>query len=118
MSGRHWLLILAVLIAIGFWRSDRSAQATLNTLPGAGDPSRVVMVSAEWCGYCQKQLAEFRAAGVRFTELDFDLAEGREVVEALGGRGVPMTVIGDEVIHGYNRPALQKHLAAIGYQMR
>ncbi len=118
MSARHWLLILAVLIAIGFWRSERSAKAALEGLPGTGDPNRVVMVSAEWCGYCQKQLADFRAAGVRFTELDFDKTEGREVVEALGGRGVPMTVIGDEVIHGYNRPALQKHLAAIGYEMR
>lgn len=118
MSGRVWLVLLAALVAIGFWRSNRSAQEILDTLPGAGDPSRVVMVSAEWCGFCQKQLADFRAAGVRFTELDFDQADGRNAVEALGGRGVPLTVIGDQVIHGYNRPALQQHLAAIGYEMR
>lgn len=118
MSGRAWLVLLALLVAIGFWRSERSAEAALDSLPGAGDPSRVVMVSAEWCGYCQKQLAEFRAAGVRFTELDFDTSAGREAVEALGGRGVPMTVIGDEIIHGYNRPALQQHLAVLGYEMR
>lgn len=118
MSGRVWLVLLAVLVAMGFWRSNRSAQATLDDLPGAGDPNRVVMVSAEWCGYCQKQLADFRTAGVRFTELDFDQAEGRRAVEALGGRGVPLTVIGNEVIHGYDRPALQRHLAAIGYEMR
>lgn len=118
MSARVWLLLLAVLMAIGFWRSGRSLDAALNSLPDAGDPSRVVMVSAEWCGYCQRQLAEFRAAGVRFTELDFDTVAGRDAVEALGGRGVPMTVIGDEIIHGYNRPALQQHLAVLGYEMR
>ncbi|SDD13367.1 glutaredoxin family protein [Aquimonas voraii] len=118
MSGRVWLVLLALLVAFGVWRSEWSTQAALDSLPGAGDPSRVVMVSAEWCGYCQKQLAEFRSAGVRFTELDFDTAAGREAVEALGGRGVPMTVIGDEIIHGYNRPALQQHLAAVGYEMR
>lgn len=118
MSGRVWLFLLALLVAIGFWRAGRSTQAALDGLPGAGDPNRVVMVSAEWCGYCQKQLADFRAAGVRFTELDFDQREGRDAVEALGGRGVPLTVIGNEVIHGYNRPALQRNLSAIGYQMR
>ncbi|MBE5315514.1 MAG: glutaredoxin family protein [Xanthomonadales bacterium] len=118
MSGRVWLVLLALLVAIGFWRSERSAEAALSALPGAGDPNRVLMVSAEWCGYCQQQLADFRAAGVRFTELDFDTSEGRDAVDALGGRGVPLTVIGDEVIHGYNRPALQQHLAAIGYEMR
>jgi len=117
VSLRGALLLLVGLVAFGFWRSERSADAVLAGLPGAGDPTRVVMVSAEWCGYCQRQLADFRAAGVPFIELDFDRAEGRKAVASLGGRGVPMTVIGNEVIHGYNRPQLQQHLTAIGYRL-
>jgi mycoredoxin len=118
VSLRTLLFVLAALVVIGLLRSQSSREAALNGLPGAGDPSRVLMVSAEWCGYCQRQLADFRAVGVRFTLLDFDQAEGRDTVEALGGRGVPLTVIGDEVIDGYNRPLLAQKLAAIGYELR
>lgn len=115
---RLWLPVLIVLVLAALWRSGPSQQDALARLPDPGNPRRVLMVSAEWCGYCQRQIAEFKAAGVRYTVLDFDQREGRSAVADLGGRGVPLTVIGDEVIHGYNRPLLKQQLAAIGYALR
>jgi mycoredoxin len=115
---RLWLPVLVVLGLVALVRSGPSQQDVLARLPDAGNPKRVLMVSAEWCGYCQRQIADFKSAGVGYTVLDFDQHEGRSLVADLGGRGVPLTVIGDEVINGYNRPLLKQQLAAIGYTLR
>lgn len=67
-------------------------------------PSRVVMFSTSWCGYCAKARALFREQGVRFTEIDIEAdPEGaRFQAEQLGTHGVPTIVVGNRLIHGYD----------------
>lgn len=53
----------------------------------------------------------FSANGIRFTELDTEkTAAGYEGHKKLGGNGVPLIVVGDQVIRGYNEDALRATL--------
>ena len=77
----------------------------------------IVMLAADWCGYCRKQQGDFERAGVRYRVLDVDQAEGDRAMRAIGTRGVPVTIIGQQVIRGYDTPALDQRLTPLGYDV-
>src|SRR5690606_41547199 len=77
----------------------------------------IVMLAADWCGYCQRQRADFERAGVRYRVLDVDREEGSQAMLALGTRGVPVTVIGQDVVRGYDTAALDQRLTPLGYDV-
>ena len=78
---------------------------------------KIVMLAAEWCGYCRKQQSDFERANVRYRVLDVDTPEGDRAAQALGLRGVPITVLGQHVVAGYNTSELQTHLKPLGYDV-
>ena len=97
---------------------------------GAGEPplhpddprtatgdDRIVMLAADWCGYCRRQQAEFERASVRYRVLDVDTAEGDRAMQALGAKGVPVTVVGQQVIRGFDTAALKASLSPLGYRV-
>jgi mycoredoxin len=112
------LKVLAIagvaLIAGLIWNKNREiARADPRKLTGQ---SGIVMLGAEWCGYCQRLKAALNAAQVPFTELDVeDGGAGYDAFAALGGRGVPVTVIGQDVVYGYNTQRLAQLLSAQGH---
>ncbi len=77
----------------------------------------IVMLAAEWCGYCRKQQKDFEMAGVRYRVLDVDTDEGDRAAKALGTRSVPVTVVGQQVIRGYDTASLKQNLEPLGYSM-
>ncbi len=114
-----WLLLLIALAGGAYSLLTREKAPTLRP----GDPrletgdARIVMLAAEWCGYCRKQRQDFERANVRYRVLDVDTPEGDRAAQALGTRSVPVTVIGQSVVHGYQTAALQKKLAPLGYRV-
>lgn len=78
---------------------------------------RIVMLAADWCGYCRKQRGDFERANVRYRVLDVDTPEGDRAMQALGARGVPVTVIGQNVVRGYDTASLDTHLTPLGYRV-
>lgn len=112
--------VLVVLAAIGGWmhfRGDREPALHPDDPRVATGDQRIVMMAAEWCGYCRKQQKEFEMANVRYRILDVDTPEGDRAMRALGARGVPTTVIGQQVVYGYNTPELKEKLAPLGYRV-
>lgn len=103
--------ILAVCVAFS-WRGVVASDPRATT----GD-SGITMVTAEWCGYCRAQQALFEQAGVRYRSIDADELEGQLAMLALGARGVPVTVIGQDVIRGYDVERLRELLQPLGYQI-
>jgi glutaredoxin len=79
--------------------------------------ARIVMLAADWCGYCRKQQGDFERANVRYRVLDVDTPEGDRAMQALGARGVPVTVIGQNVVRGYDTARLDRHLSPLGYRV-
>jgi glutaredoxin len=71
------------------------------TLPSGGN--EVVFYSASWCGYCNKARAYMRQEGVPYVEYDTQTtAKGREDYAALNARGVPVLLIGDQRLNGWD----------------
>ncbi|MDQ3270518.1 MAG: glutaredoxin family protein [Pseudomonadota bacterium] len=114
-----WLLtIVGVLGGLHAWSQRAQRQGLL-----PGDPrvhtgeQRIVMLTADWCGYCRKQQFDFERANVRYRTIDFDTAQGRRTAQALGVRSVPATVIGQHLVRGYDTAALDQKLTPLGYDI-
>jgi glutaredoxin len=114
-----WLLLVVGLVggAHAYLARERSAELQPgDPRLGTGD-ARIVMLAADWCGYCRKQQGDFERANVRYRVLDVDTPEGERAMQALGARGVPVTVIGQSVVRGYDTASLDQHLSPLGYRV-
>jgi glutaredoxin len=107
-----WLL-LAVLLGAGAMLGKplwSARQAPQQIVASTAQPA-VTLYATAWCGYCAATRELFERNGIQYTELDIEKSSaGYEGHKRLGGRGVPLIVIGDEVIHGYDEPTLRARL--------
>jgi len=112
------LAITGVVLVAGLvW--NRKRQIELDDPRRHTGDSAIVMLGASWCGYCHKLKAGLEAAQIPYTEYDVeDGAAGYNAYVALGGRGVPVTVIGQDVVHGYNTARLTQLLSERGHTIR
>ncbi len=114
-----WLLF-AIGLAGGLyaWHSRTAPESLHPDDPrvSTGDAG-IVMLAAEWCGYCRKQQRDFEMAGVRYRVLDVDTEAGDRAARALGTRSVPVTVIGQDVVRGYDTARLKQGLQPLGYRI-
>lgn len=70
---------------------------------------QVVMYSAAWCGVCRKAKRYFHDNGISFVEYDVEKSEkGRRDFARLGGRGVPIILVGDRRMNGFSAEAFQR----------
>jgi len=78
----------------------------------------VILLSASWCGYCAQEKEALIAAKVPFRELDVEGSEeGEDAYRAVGGNGIPVTVIGKDVVFGFDPDRLTSLLRERGYQV-
>ncbi len=69
----------------------------------------VVMFSTRNCPYCAKARIFFKDLNLAWCEKDIERsADSAAIFSKIGGRGVPVTVIGDATIHGYNPDAFNR----------
>src|SRR5688500_17527906 len=114
------LVILLVVAAIGGYfqlrKPDAPALHPDDPRNATGD-NRIVMLAADWCGYCRKQQKDFELANVRYRVIDIETPEGDRAMKALGRQGVPVTVIGQDVVQGYDTATLGARLKPLGYNV-
>ena len=120
MNVRNLLLLLllggALWSGFSWWQGREEVMHPDDPRLLTGDKG-IIMLAAECCGYCRKQQKDFEMAGVRYRVLDVDTDEGSRAADALGTRSVPVTVVGQQVIHGYNTASLKQSLAPLGYSV-
>jgi glutaredoxin len=88
--------------------------AAASRKPAAGQ--KVVMYSAEWCGYCKRAAAYLRKRGIPFENVDVEnTSRGVREYAQLGGRGVPIILVGSERMDGYDEGSLAAMLASAGW---
>ena len=96
-----------------------SGPATVSTTgaPAAGTAKpQVKMLATAWCGYCARARAYLKSRGIPFEELDVEKsAQGRQEYRALKGRGVPIILVGNQRMNGYDQARLEGMLQAAGY---
>jgi glutaredoxin len=93
----------------------RSADIGQTAAPAAGQPvpapppKRVVMYGAQWCGYCKQARSYFAAHKVPYTEHDVDRdPKARREFERLGGRGVPLILVGEARLKGFSEDGFER----------
>ena len=81
----------------------------------AANAERVRLFTAAWCGYCKKARAYLQARGTPFEDLDVETsAQGKNAYDALGGHGVPIILVGQQRMDGYNASTLEAMLKNAG----
>lgn len=75
--------------------------------------SNVVIYSADWCGFCHSAKTYLDQKGVEYTikDIEKEPSYAEEVVEKSGQMGIPVLIINDEVIVGFDRPKIDAALA-------
>ena len=73
---------------------------------------KVTIYSTPTCGYCQMAKAFFKEHKVAYTEHDVyaDIKAREEMIEKSGQMGVPVIMVDDEIIVGFNQAKLSELL--------
>ena len=75
---------------------------------------RVVVYTTTWCGACKKAKAYMERNGIRYTEYDVEKsAKAKREFKAMNGRAVPLLVVGDRRMHGFDVERFEALLAAL-----
>ena len=89
-----------------------SGTPTVAERRGGAVASGVVMYSTAWCAFCKKARAYFQQEGIRFAERDVEISAAANVeYKRLGGRGVPLIVVGSQVMTGFSEKRFEDLLA-------
>lgn len=75
----------------------------------------VTIYSTPSCHFCHMAKDFFKANNVAYTEYDVasNLEKRKEMVEKSGQMGVPVIIIGDELIVGFDKPEIAKMLGFV-----
>ena len=77
--------------------------------------AKVRVYGATWCGYCKRAKAYLQARGTPFEDIDVERsAQGKAEFRALGGRGVPVILVGNQRMDGYREETLAGLLKQAG----
>ncbi|MDJ0781558.1 MAG: glutaredoxin family protein [Desulfosarcinaceae bacterium] len=121
ISTRKGLLIIAIVVAaialISLVRHWSQADATASGVAVIGEDGHqgVAIFTTDTCTYCaaaKQFLAEKR---VPFTEFNLDQSvKARQVFGMLNGRGVPLIIVGQQRLVGFDPGLLQRVLKEQG----
>lgn len=77
--------------------------------PEAASVGRVTMYATSTCGYCKKARRYFRENDIRYKEYDIGKnREARKRWKRLGGRGVPLILVGSRKMHGFSESGFER----------
>lgn len=110
-SGRIWFVV-AVMFGILHLYATRGGSAHDPRKDTGSDG--IVMLSATWCGYCDALRKDLDGMGVAYRELDIDGA-GAAAFDAVNARGVPVLIVGQDVVYGYDPDRARQLIASTGH---
>jgi glutaredoxin len=88
--------------------------AAADAPPVLAEPTpAVVMYATAWCPYCAKARAYFAESGIAYVEYDVEKsATAQAQFKRLGGRAVPLIVVGHEKMNGFSEIGFEFLMAA------
>jgi glutaredoxin len=110
---RRVLLGIALFLTLALLAMDRYAAAVHRPRENS---TRVAIYTTRSCPYCERLRRSLQASRVPHAEFDVERSlQGQLGMWALGGRGVPVAVIGSQVVYGYQVAEIAEALRALGY---
>ena len=90
--------------------------STMQGAPAAKAKDKVRMYTAVWCGYCKRAKAHLAARAVAYDEVDVEATQrGQNEFRQLGGRGIPIILVGSQRMDGFDANGLDAMLTAAGW---
>ena len=81
-----------------------------------GSRAEIKMYATDWCPYCKGARRFFAHNGIRYTEFDIEKsAVANAEYRKLGGRGVPVILVGVQRMDGFGEARLSQMLKSAGY---
>jgi glutaredoxin-like YruB-family protein len=73
---------------------------------------KITVYSTQSCPYCHmaKEYLEEKNLEFEYIDVGKDKEKAKEMIEKSGQMGVPVIIIGDEVIVGFNKPKIEEAL--------
>jgi LSD1 subclass zinc finger protein len=77
-------------------------------MSGGEQMNQVTVYTSATCSYCQQAKAFLNENGVQYTERDVSVDRGaQKALEDMGAMGVPVIVVGTEIIRGFDKGRLE-----------
>lgn len=75
---------------------------------------KITIYTTKTCPYCKMAKQYFNQNNVQYEEKDvtFDAATAQEMIDKSGQMGVPVILVDDQVVVGFDKPRLQELLTA------
>lgn len=109
------LLFTLLIATVILFSMDRLAAHKYLPKQGSTD---VVIYTTEWCPYCKILRNTLEQYKIPHSEYDTEKSiQGFAGYWVLRGRGVPVSVIGETVIHGYDGQVITDALVDAGYDI-
>lgn len=96
----------------------RSFSGPAEVMPADDDfgAREVKILTATWCGVCKAAKAYLASKGIYFSEYDVETSDiGRQEFQRLGGKGVPIILVGKQRMDGFSSSKLDQMLKNVGY---
>jgi len=111
---KHPLFIIFALFIAGYFFIQQFAQQHISDEPlvlSKANPPKIIMYGSQNCMYCHIAKQFFRKHNLPFTEYDIDASsKHREMFYILGGKGTPLLIVNNEIIHGYDERLIRNAL--------
>jgi glutaredoxin len=73
----------------------------------------VVIYTATWCGVCKSAKSFFEKQGIAYNEYDIEKsAQGKRDYKRMRGRGVPIILVGEQRMNGFDPARFQRLYSA------
>jgi glutaredoxin len=90
---------------------DARSRAAAGARPGGG--KQVVMYTTSHCPACKMAKQYMAQKGIPYQEIDVESSrDGMQAFQKLGGRGVPLIIVGDKKMEGFNSQELERMLSS------
>lgn len=71
----------------------------------------VELYVTNWCGYCKQALAYVKSNNINYVAYDIEKdSAANQRYEEMGGRGIPLIVIGDNIMSGFSPETFERYM--------
>jgi glutaredoxin len=108
-------VLIALLLYGGYSFSRMFTGDSVEASPIVAPENTVLLYSSASCGYCNQAKSFLKEHNINFEEYDIHTSErGRQDFEKLGGIGVPILIVADTKVVGFDEGGLKDVLKSKG----
>jgi len=109
---------LGISLALTLWLTSEHKPIVYKTADKSKPLHPVVIYTTDWCNYCTALRTTLKQYHISYHDYDVEHSEkGRTDYKNMGASGVPILVIGDTILRGYDGQELTDTLVEYGYEI-